>query len=76
MAGKKPLKNKRNNKTVDNKCCGNFADLGHEITTLIKHAKDQYEGLDEQKKKALIAGAAGAIALIAGAIGYKKRGKK
>ncbi len=54
---------------------GHFADLGQELITLIGRARDKYENLDDRKKKAVIAGAAGAIALIAGAVGHRRRKK-
>jgi hypothetical protein len=76
MAGKNRPANKRTTKAKNEKSGNNFADLGHELMTLVDHAKEKYNGLDENKKKALIAGAVGAIALIAGAIGHRRRAKR
>jgi hypothetical protein len=76
-------------KTTDKKtCCGKSAEkpnnvvseihkVGDEIMDMINKAKDKYAKTDPKTKQAIMAGVAGAAALIAGAIGYKKvKGKK
>jgi hypothetical protein len=50
--------------------------IGDEVVDLIKKAKTKYAKTDPKTKKAVIAGIAGAAALIAGAIGYKAMKKK
>ena len=65
----------------EDKCCGgkishDIHKLGDELSGLIKKAKDKYDNADDKTKKAVIAGIAGATALIAGAISYKKHKKK
>jgi hypothetical protein len=50
--------------------------VGGEIKDMLDKAKMKYEKADDGTKKALIAGVAGAAAIIAGAIGYKKMKSK
>lgn len=47
-------------------------DLGDDLKRVLKKAKDKYDAADDKTKKGIMAGIAGATALIAGAIGYKK----
>lgn len=44
--------------------------LAIELGTMVKGAKAKYDGLDTKTKKQVIAGIAGASALLAGAVGY------
>lgn len=50
--------------------------IGEEVKAMVEHAKTKYEKADPKTKQALIAGIAGAAALIAGVIGYKSIKKK
>lgn len=51
--------------------------LAAELGSMVKGAKAKYDGLDAKTKKQVIAGIAGASALLAGAVGYgiMKKGK-
>ena len=71
-AKKKPVKIEVDSEMIKKE----FHKLGHEVKRMIDTAKDKYEKADPKTKKAVIAGVAGAAALIAGAIGYKKMKKK
>jgi hypothetical protein len=74
--------------TTKKACCGQATEkpnkvvseihkVGDEIMDMIGKAKDKYAKTDPKTKQAIMAGVAGAAALIAGAIGYKKmKGKK
>jgi hypothetical protein len=54
-------------------CCGDeFVKTGKTLAKLVKDAKAKYDGADNNTKKKVIAGIAGAAALIAGVIGYHK----
>lgn len=46
-----------------------------ELKKILAVAKEKYDGMDDQTKKKIAAGAAGSIALIAGAIGISKMRK-
>lgn len=60
------------------KCCSSknikeeIHKMGDELEKLAKKAKTKYDKADDKTKKKIIAGVAGAAALIAGAIGVKK----
>jgi vacuolar-type H+-ATPase subunit D/Vma8 len=70
-------KEKKEPKNKKDKILDEFEKLGKEISSLVKTAKDKYSKADPKAKQAVIAGIAGAAALIAGVIGYKKmKGKK
>lgn len=47
-----------------------------ELTKAAKMVKDKYEGIDDKTKMKIIAGVAGALALIAGIVGAKSIKKK
>lgn len=49
--------------------------LGKEVKGLVDDAKKKYDEADPKAKRAVVAGLAGAAALIAGAITYKKMKK-
>ena len=74
-------------KTEESKCCGSshkemvvdeVHKMGKNLSGMAKKAKAKYDQADPKTKKAVIAGVAGAAALVAGAIGYHKmkKGKK
>ena len=50
--------------------------MGDEVVSMIKEAKGKYDNADEDTKKKIVAGIAGAGALIAGAIGLSRIKKK
>lgn len=76
------------NKTINKKtekCCenstadkvkGEIHKIGDDLMGMIKKAKVKYDKADPKTKKAVLAGIAGAAALIAGAIATKKARKK
>ena len=72
------MKNGKEQKSDGCSCCGGeFMKTGRLLADAIKSAKAKYDQSDEKTKKTVIAGLAGAAALIAGAIGYHKaKGKK
>ena len=47
-------------------------DLGEDLKKLAEKAKAKYDAADDMTKKKIIGGIAGAVALVAGAIGAKK----
>ena len=52
-------------------------ELGGDLVSLVKDAKTKYENADDKTKKKVMAGVAGAAALLAGVIGINKlRNKK
>lgn len=64
-------------------CCGekkvydDLHKLGDDLVSLAKEVKTKYDKADDKTKKKVLAGAAGAAALLAGAIGINKlRNKK
>lgn len=70
-------------KSEDKKAPKNFLDNDkikkgiEDLGLLVKKAKEKYEQADDKTKKKIIAGVAGSIAVIAGAIGISKMaGKK
>lgn len=67
---------KKSRKAKNDKIMKELHKLGDELSGLIKTARKRYEGADEKTKKKVVAGIAGAAALIAGAIGYSKTRKK
>lgn len=48
----------------------------NEVAKLVKSAKEKYAQADEKTKKKVIAGVAGAVAILAGVIGAKALRKK
>jgi len=52
--------------------------MARELGTAVKSAKSKYDALDPKTKKKIVAGLAGATAVVAGAVGYSqlKRSKK
>lgn len=62
--------------TKKSTCCSKATDKIHElekeVKDLVSKAKKHYDKADEKTKKKVIAGVAGAAALIAGAIGVSK----
>src|SRR3989339_852974 len=54
------------------KVCNDIHKLGDNLISMVKTAKTKYEKADNKTKKAVIAGIAGAAALIAGAIAHKR----
>jgi predicted metalloendopeptidase len=52
--------------------------MARELGTAVKSAKSKYDALDPKTKKKIVAGLAGATAVVAGAVGYSqlKRDKK
>jgi hypothetical protein len=63
-------------------CCGHeelkkdLHKLGDDVVSMVKDAKGKYDKMDDKSKKKIIAGVAGAAALLAGAIGIGKIKKK
>ena len=79
MASKNQTSSKETNKKSEqhDKWMIDFEKWGNEIGNMVKKAKTKYDQSDDKTKKKVIAGVAGAAALLAGAIGYKKmRDKK
>ena len=77
------MKKSSNKKPTAKKCCPSkekvyeeIHKLGDELMDLAKNAKAKYQKADPKTKKKIIAGVAGATALIAGVIGLKKATKK
>jgi len=77
------MKKTSTKKTAPKKCCPSkekvyeeIHKLGDELMDLAKNAKAKYQKADPKTKKKIIAGVAGATALIAGVIGLKKATKK
>jgi hypothetical protein len=79
---KKPIK--KTNKKKQPACAGRPADkiaaeikkVTDELVTMAMHAKKHYDKVDDKTKKQVVAGVAGAAALIATAIGISKMRKK
>ncbi|MFH1427204.1 MAG: hypothetical protein ABIG60_01595 [Patescibacteria group bacterium] len=71
----KKTNNKKDRDTKD-KIMKEIHKIGDEVTDLVKSVKEKYGQADDKTKKQVLAGLAGAAALIAGAIGYKKMKKK
>ena len=74
-------KTTNNKKEVKKECCSKFHDdfKKHckKMGSLLKDAKVKFDKADDKTKKAVVAGLAGAAAMIAGTIGYHKiKGKK
>lgn len=68
--------NKKSTATLKDKCRCDFHDLCGKLESWIKDAKTKYDQADDKTKKTVLAGMAGAAALIAGAISYKRAKKK
>lgn len=65
-------KNNDAKKDPKEKVVAEFQKAGKEIKEMLKTAKSKYDKADPKTKKAVIAVIAGAAALIATAVGYKK----
>ena len=80
MATKKTSKKtdvKKNKKQPTDKIAAEIKKVTDELVMMAMHAKKHYDQVDDKTKKQVVAGVAGAAALIAGIIGISKiRGKK
>ena len=80
MATGKTTKNasgKKNKKQPTDKIAAEIKKVTDELVMMAMHAKKHYDQVDDKTKKQVVAGVAGAAALIAGIIGISKmRGKK
>ena len=72
---KKPVAKKAAKKKED-KIAVEIKKVTDELVKVAKDAKKKYDKIDDKTKKQIIAGVAGAVALIAGAIGVSKLRKK
>jgi hypothetical protein len=72
----KKTKSKKSTKCSDDKIKEKVHEVADELGGLIKKAKAKYDQADEKTKKKVIAGIAGAGALLAGIIGAKAIKKK
>ena len=77
------------NKKTEQKCCtdkkvmesvdkikNELHSVAGEVAKLAKQAKDKYDSMDTKTKKQVVAGLAGAAALLAGAIGIAAAKKR
>jgi hypothetical protein len=75
MATKKP-EIKKNKKQATDKIAAEIKMVTDELMGLAKEAKRHYDKVDDKTKKQVVAGVAGAAALIAGIIGISKMRKR
>lgn len=66
----------KNNKKPADKIAAEIKKVTDELTVLAKEAKKRYDKVDDKTKKQVVAGIAGAAAIIAATIGINKMRKK
>jgi hypothetical protein len=75
MATKKTSTKKTKKQPAD-KVAAEIKKVTDELVMMAMHAKKHYDQVDDKTKKQVVAGVAGAAALIAGIIGISKMRKK
>jgi hypothetical protein len=79
MATKKTTKKSnvnKNKKQTTDKVAAEIKKVTDELVMMAMHAKKHYDQVDDKTKKQVVAGVAGAAALIAGIIGISKMRRK
>lgn len=66
----------KNKKQPTDKIAAEIKKVTDELVTMAMHAKKHYDRVDDKTKKQVVAGVAGAAALIAAVIGINKMRKK